>query len=215
MFPTLLQCTEGLIDFVKNETVINIKTVSCLFTADSIGSCAFGLECNSFKDPNAQFVKIGQEFFRPTMMQEIKNMGFTTAKKIALFFKCSSIPSHISKFYNDVVRGTVDYREKNNVHRKDFLQLLLDLKDKEEGFNMDEIVAQAFVFFLAGFETSATTLTFCFMELARNPEIQEKVREELKRVLKAHNGQFTYEAAMDMKYMQQVIDGNTHCFYFC
>lgn len=44
------------------------------------------------------------------------------------------------------------------------------------GLTRDEIVANAVLFFLAGFETTANTLNFAMYELALNPDIQQKVR---------------------------------------
>lgn len=43
----------------------------------------------------------------------------------------------------------------------------------------DEIVGQAFVFLLAGYETSSNTLAFTSYLLAINPECQRKVQEEV------------------------------------
>jgi hypothetical protein len=69
------------------------------------------------------------------------------------------------------------------------------------------LAAQAFVFFLAGFETSSTTMTFCLFELASNPDIQEKLRQEIYEVLKRHDNKLTYDATMEMHYMEKVING--------
>jgi cholesterol 24(S)-hydroxylase len=38
-------------------------------------------------------------------------------------------------------------------------------------------------FFVAGQETTANTLAFCFLELGKNPSLVEKAREEIDRVL--------------------------------
>lgn len=50
-------------------------------------------------------------------------------------------------------------------------------------------------------------MTFALYELALNPEIQEKMREEINAVLKKHDSKLTYEAMLEMKYLQMVIDG--------
>lgn len=81
--------------------------------------------------------------------------------------------------------------------------------DDKDGFiTMNELAAQAFVFYLAGFETSSTAMTFALYELALNQEMQDKAREEIKAVLKRYDGKVTYEGIMEMQYMQKVLEGN-------
>jgi hypothetical protein len=75
------------------------------------------------------------------------------------------------------------------------------------GLSMNSVAAQAFVFFLAGFETSSTTMTFCIYELSLNQDIQERVREEIDVVLKKHDGKITYEAIQEMEYLDKVVAG--------
>lgn len=77
----------------------------------------------------------------------------------------------------------------------------------DQTFSFEEAAAQAFIFFVAGFETSSTTIVLALYELALQPEIQEKVRNEIKTVLGKHNGKITYEAAFGMDYLGNVIDG--------
>ncbi len=48
---------------------------------------------------------------------------------------------------------------------------------------MDEIKGQALMFFDAGYETTATTLAWLTYELAVNPDVQEKVHDEILSVV--------------------------------
>ena len=50
------------------------------------------------------------------------------------------------------------------------------------GLTHDEIVAQGLLFFLAGFETTANTLALLGYNLARHPECQEKLYQEIMEV---------------------------------
>lgn len=50
-------------------------------------------------------------------------------------------------------------------------------------------------------------MTFCLHELSQNPEIQERVRENIMEVLERHDGKITYEALSEMTYLEQCING--------
>lgn len=77
----------------------------------------------------------------------------------------------------------------------------------EKALTSLEIAAQAFFFFLAGFETSASTASYVFYELARNPDIQKKLVSEIDRTLKENDGKITYDGVLSINYLTQVING--------
>lgn len=76
---------------------------------------------------------------------------------------------------------------------------------------MLEAAAQVFVFFIAGFETTSTTLTYCLHELAKFPHVQEKLQEEIDKIANTPDG-FNYENVMNMKYLDMVFNGNFDMF---
>ena len=71
------------------------------------------------------------------------------------------------------------------IERKDLLELMLkaEIKDSEgkqvSKLSEDEVVAQSFVFLLAGYETTSNTLSYVTYCLALNPEVQEKLIKEI------------------------------------
>uniref|UniRef100_A0ABD2X9K7 Cytochrome P450 n=1 Tax=Trichogramma kaykai TaxID=54128 RepID=A0ABD2X9K7_9HYME len=69
---------------------------------------------------------------------------------------------------------------------------------------MSEAAAQAFVFFLAGFETSASTATYALLELAMNQEIQRRLQREIDQVADGPEG-FTFEKIESMEYLDMVL----------
>ena len=221
MFNTLLECVPSFLVKIESDRVnknpIDIKEVLGCLTTDIIGSCAFGLECNSFKEENAPFRENGRKFFDFTKSRLIKSMISSNFPAVGKFLGFGITPPDVTEFFMKVVEDTVKYRESNNIVRKDFMQLLIDIKNNklvgEEGVKQDgttltmrELAAQSFVFFVAGFETSSTTMTFAMYELARQPEIQERLREEINIVLAKHGGKVTYDAIQEMKYMDTVIN---------
>jgi len=76
-----------------------------------------------------------------------------------------------------------------------------------ELFTDDILAANSFVFFVAGFETTASTISYCLYELAKNPEIQEKLRDNIRQKFNANEGKLTYDTLKDMKYLDMVING--------
>ncbi|XP_028264307.1 thromboxane-A synthase [Parambassis ranga] len=68
----------------------------------------------------------------------------------------------------------------------------------------DEIVGQAFVFLLAGYETSSNTLAFTSYLLAINPECQRKVQEEVDDFYTRHDSP-DYTSIQELKYLDMVI----------
>lgn len=71
-----------------------------------------------------------------------------------------------------------------------------------------DIVANAYILFIAGFETVATTISFCLFELAARKDIQDKVRDEIMEVKAKNNGKIDSECVNELHYMGMVIKGN-------
>lgn len=217
MFPTVVEVgtrfRECLAEVVSQHDVLEVKELLARFTTDVIGTCAFGIECNSLNDPNAEFRKMGRLVFGEPRHNTLSIIAINGYKNLARKLHVKNIRDDVSKFFMGVVKDTVEHREKNNVSRNDFMDILIKLKNEENlddklgKLTLNEIAAQAFVFFAAGFETSSTTLTFCLYELAVNPEIQRKTRDIIRKTLKRHEGKFTYEAMMDMPYIDHVLQG--------
>lgn len=191
----------------KDSEPFDIKEILACFTTDIIGNCAFGLECNTFKDPNSPFRVYGKKIFAASKFDVLLRIFAFTFPNVARKLGIRLLPKDSTAFFYNIVENTVKYRQENNITRKDFLQLLIDMKEYDNNaLTMNELAAQSLVFFIAGFETSSTAMTFALYELASNPEIQNKAREEVFNILKNHDGKITYDAINDMKYLQQVVD---------
>ncbi|CAG9859768.1 unnamed protein product [Phyllotreta striolata] len=228
MFPTVISCSKNMQNILKERSEANepidFKDLLARFTTDVIGNVGFGVETNSLKDPASEFRQHGINVFQFNLREKflfflimvlptwlIKKLGF------------SLNPPERTNFFTNLVEQTVRYREENNVYRKDFMHSLIQLKNfgkvhcLEEGslvgkinqsdrtLSINQMAAHAFTFFLAGYETSATTMTFALIELAQNQDIQDKVRSEIRKVLGKYNNEITYESVTEMDYLEQVV----------
>lgn len=70
----------------------------------------------------------------------------------------------------------------------------------------DDLVAQCILFFLAGFSGLSTTLCFLCHELAVNPDVQERLHDEIQETNEKLNGKpVTFESLQKMKYVDMVV----------
>ncbi|ETN58141.1 cytochrome P450 11A1, mitochondrial [Anopheles darlingi] len=222
MFGTILEVADELHRYVDEHAVqgeLEMKDILVRFTTDIIGTCAFGIECNTLRNPDSEFLKYGHRVFEQTSYKMLKVMFTMTLPKLAKKVGVKVTDTELETFFLGLVRETVEHREKHNVQRNDFLNLLIEIKNKgsvqdggdaiapeEPGMTMNELAAQVFIFFLAGFETSSTTMNFCLYELVKHPDIQERLRNEINAAIEANGGQLTYDVVMNIQYLDHVIN---------
>ncbi|GFU65374.1 cytochrome P450 9e2 [Trichonephila clavipes] len=106
---------------------------------------------------------------------------------------------------NDKGDIATNYEEQNEAQ-----QMFKTTSNKK--LSMDELIAQCVVFFLAGYETTASTLSFATYMLALNQDIQNKLRAEVDHTLAENNGELTYQAINNMKYLDNVISETLRLF---
>ncbi|XP_055296745.1 uncharacterized protein LOC129565659 [Sitodiplosis mosellana] len=228
MFSTLLDCGSTLQNYLEKLAnkgeMLDVREISAAHSTNVIASVAFGIDVDTINDPNNDFRKYGRKIFESNFWNNLKGLIGFVAPKLMSFLRLKAFDADVEKFIMSVVKQNLEYREKNNVSRKDFFQLLIQLRntgsvqlddqwdtvikadETQKTMTLNEIAAQTFVFFAAGFETSSTTLSFCLYELAKDPKIQQRVHEEIDIVLNQHNGQITYVSISDMKYLEACID---------
>lgn len=223
IFPVLQESGDKLSKYLEEKAnvrgTIDVKDVFAMYSVDIIMSAAFGITCDSFKNPNNEFNYWGKKVFEP---KPFWNAVVIWAPQVLDLLSLPFNERGVTNFFMKMFEDTVTYRENNNVVRKDFLNLLIQLmkngyvdpdeksdepnviKATETKLTMSEAAAQAFVFYLAGFETSSTTVTFCLYELSMHQDIQDRVRQEIRTVLKKH-GELSYNAVNDMPYLHKVV----------
>lgn len=128
-----------------------MRDLTAKFTTDVIGTCAFGLECNSLKNSQSEFRRMGCAVLN-------SSPSLALAKTVRVFFpklfkalKLRTFPIEVQKFFIGIVKQTINFRNANGVRRNDFIQLLLELKnqnDNENTFKLtEELIAAQVTYF--------------------------------------------------------------------
>ncbi|EDW24590.1 GL24232 [Drosophila persimilis] len=202
---------------------IEMKELLLTYAVDIIASTIFGLDVDSFADPNNEFLSITKTINQNTFTDILRGTTsflFPGLEKIFVRLGWSQEgPERIRELSN----RTVDLREEKNIERRDLLQLLLQLRNTGKISNDDNmwsaqnankglksvskdlIAGQLFLFFVAGYETTASTAAYTIYELTQNPEVMARALEDVRSTLEKHDGKLSYDAIQDMKYLEACV----------
>ncbi|KAF2879303.1 hypothetical protein ILUMI_26858 [Ignelater luminosus] len=199
------------IETILHEDSVEAKEVCAKYTTDVIATCAFGIKSHSFQHKDAEFRVIGRKMFEFNFRNAFCQSCYFMAPSLVKSLKFSFFDRSIYKFTREVFWATLEERKKTNKKRNDIIDVINQIRQNSSSndeikFEGDRVVAQAVMFYAAGFETTSGAMSFALYELCLQPTIQNKVREEIRSVLSQH-GSITYEALQELKYMD--MDANT------
>ncbi|XP_063623073.1 cytochrome P450 6B6-like [Cydia splendana] len=212
---------DKFMEYVSEVTVTPEHDVHGLmrkYTMSTIWACAFGFDIDTFQEEiHTTLKKIDQAIFSRNLIIELEMMYPGLPKKL----KIDIFPSFMQHFFKDLVEKVITQRKGVPSTRNDFMDLLLQIKNNKElqtagrfgdveGENVEItnsiIEAQSFAFYVAGYETSASTMGFMLYQLALNPEIQERLRKEIDEYLQRHEGRIEVDTIKELTYMDQVFN---------
>lgn len=94
------------------------------------------------------------------------------------------------------------------------MQFLIELRNDEKlmssenkSISIETCAAQVFIFYVAGFESTSSSIAYTIHELARQPAIMKKLQDEIDLVMEKHNFELTYECIQEMNYLNLCIMG--------
>ena len=84
-----------------------------------------------------------------------------------------------------IIYALIDERRREKTQRTDALSLLLEAEDAETGYRLSDaqVRDEAMTLFLAGHETTANALRWTWYLLAKHPDVERKMHEEVDAIL--------------------------------
>lgn len=216
-------------DYVDVES----RDIVTQYTIDVIASCAFGLKVNSHKENDNEFYTAGSEIVSVTLRKMLIGISHTLFPKFSKYFGLQLLSKKTSDFFRRIILDTMKERESKNIMRPDMIHLLMEAKkgklayDEKQNesdasfaaveeshvgrkhvnrdWSNDDLVAQAVLFFIAGNDTVSTAMTFLLYELAINPDVQERLVQEIKEHNIKTGSKFDFTSVQNIKYLDMVV----------
>uniref|UniRef100_A0A3Q1H9J7 unspecific monooxygenase n=1 Tax=Anabas testudineus TaxID=64144 RepID=A0A3Q1H9J7_ANATE len=191
------------------------------YSMDVVTSTSFSVDIDSINHPSDPFVEnikrlVKFNFLNPLIVLVVlfPFLGPVLQKMNVSFF-----PADVLNFFYNFLKTIKSDRNKNqHKNRVDFMQLMVDSQVSEnnkddtssqKGLTDHEILSQALIFIIAGYETSSSSLGFLAYNLATHPEIQKTLQKEIDETFPEKP---SYDALMQMEYLDMVVNESQRLF---
>ncbi|KAG1054567.1 hypothetical protein G6F43_003416 [Rhizopus delemar] len=176
----------------KENGTISIATKMKDFTLDALGLTLFGFDFKALKgDPDEwtkvfrQGIQVAMDPFLNVLSPFYSVLSFIFPEKRrqmkAVIKLNGKMDQMIKQKHTEVLSGAYSDIPENE---KDLVVLMLEAERRGEGITNDlQLRNNMALLLLAGHDTTATALSFCFYNIAKNKHVQQKLREEIIGVL--------------------------------
>lgn len=132
MFETMKSCSERMISFMNDgpDTDVDVQEISTRYALDVIGTCAFGIDVSKDLDKNSHFRVLGNQILNLNSVAYYAFLFVNFLPKFASKFGLKMTAGKIGKYFGNLIKDAMQVREKTKNKRNDFIDLLLQLKEK-------------------------------------------------------------------------------------
>ncbi len=183
MYSTMHDCVARMVDRIETHNsagdTIDMHRVQMEVTLDVVSRCMFSVgiaDLGDAADPrsvehalNFAFDRLQNPLSPPLAWPTPTNKRFR----------------RIMDEFDDVVYRLIADRRASDRNHGDMLDMLIDARDEETGEALDdrEIRDEVMTTFAAGHESTAQTLTWAMYLLSKNPDVVDRLRDEVDSVL--------------------------------
>ncbi|KAJ8732435.1 hypothetical protein PYW07_015034 [Mythimna separata] len=185
------------------------------YTMDSVCETALGVNVNAQRTVDEPFLTAFEECCKLMAARMVSPwLAADALYKLlpyhASFERCKNT---ICSFVDKVIKSKRKTMKENDTainknsekDMKTFLELLIEATGGDRGYSDLELQEETLVIVVAGTDTSAVGVSFTVSMLARHPDVQEKVYEELREVFGDSDRPVTFEDLPHLKYLDAVV----------
>lgn len=162
----------------------------------------YGLDANAIFDDESEFLQVSHNVFTPSMWK----LWFITFKSVFpylfTYYEMPFITTDVERYFMRFTELAVELRNQQQDKPDDYLNFLMKLKEKRSHMPKD-VAANTITFFLDAYETSSIILTHALYQLAKHPQCQAKLRQEIAEC----NGNIDFDVLTRLEYLDHVFNG--------
>lgn len=188
----------------KKTAVIEVSAWASRATLDIVGLSGLGKDFGAIQNPNAELSQVYRRVFKPS--KQAQRLAF-----LGLFLPDWVIGRLPVQRNNDInaaaqtIRGVcrdLIREKKEKLARKELTDRdILSVALESGAFTEDNLVDQLMTFLAAGHETTATSMTWAVYMLCRYPEVQQRLRAEVRAKLPPIDAAGREVTALDIDHM--------------
>ncbi|XP_071970286.1 cholesterol 24-hydroxylase-like isoform X2 [Engystomops pustulosus] len=194
---------ERLTEKAESKSEVNMHELLNRMTLDVIAKVAFDIDLNALHDDQTPFPRAILMAMKSLVEQRNPLVRFMPSKRKMIIETKDSI-----QLLRKTGRECIERRQKmieDGVDvPTDILTQILRGAALEDDYDIEVIIDNFVTFFIAGQETTANQLSFAVQELARHPEILQKVQAEVDEVIGSRQN-IEYDDLGKLQYLSQVL----------
>lgn len=134
MFDSMIDCfdvlEEEIDEKIKNNSYVEARDMMFAYTSDIIASCAFGIDVHKNYESSLEFRKMGMKAFNMDFIKLMSIVIMANFPKLVKYLKISFVNPESVEYFGNVLKDALKFRRETGYKRNDFLQLLMQIKDK-------------------------------------------------------------------------------------
>lgn len=201
----------------KATAVLEVGNWASRIALDIIGVSGLGRDFGAIRDPQNELNQTYQTLFKPNRQARILGtLGLFLSPRLLTFLpvKRNEDVHGASRYIRATCADLINEKRKKQARNEPLDLDILSTALNSKLFNDEDLIDQLMTFLAAGHETTASAMTWAVYLLAKHPDVQERLRAEIRERLPPISSSSSVSSAdIDhMPYLNAVCNEILRCF---